>query len=85
MIREDISAGHRRLTGIDNACGSEHELSTFLLTTAEVAGHIGQLLSADDDWSAGHNVNYWVGPRSMPMWLPASDAALPAAELLAGE
>ncbi|WP_146067602.1 hypothetical protein [Cryobacterium sp. M25] len=50
MIREDISAGHRRLTGIYNAGGSEHGLSTFLLTTAEVAGHIGQLLSADDDW-----------------------------------
>jgi nucleoside-diphosphate-sugar epimerase len=71
-----ISAGQRRLTGIYNAVGSEHELATVLLAAARVAGHTGELVSAEDDWLAAHNVNYWAGPRSLPLWLPRSDSAL---------
>jgi nucleoside-diphosphate-sugar epimerase len=70
-----ISAGHRRLTGIYNAVGSSRELSTVLMAAAQVAGHTGELISADDDWLTAHNVNYWAGPRSLPLWLPRSDAA----------
>ncbi|TFD35940.1 NAD-dependent epimerase/dehydratase family protein [Cryobacterium sp. TMT1-19] len=70
-----ISAGHRHLTGIYNAVGSERELSTVLLSAAQVAGHKGELISADDDWLTAHDVNYWAGPRSLPLWLPTSDTA----------
>ena len=70
-----ISAGQRRLTGIYNAVGSERDLSTVLLAAAQVAGHTGELISADDDWLTAHNVNYWAGPHSLPLWLPRSDSA----------
>ena len=70
-----ISAGHRRLTGIYNAVGSSRELSSVLMAAAQVAGHTGELISADDDWLTAHNVNYWAGPRSLPLWLPRSEAA----------
>ena len=70
-----ISAGHRLLTGIYNAVGSSRELSTVLIAAAQVAGHTGELISADDDWLTAHNVNYWAGPRSLPLWLPRIDAA----------
>ena len=70
-----ISAGHRRLTGIYNAVGSERDLSTVLLAAAQVAGHTGELISADDDWLTAHNVNYWAGPHSLPLWLPRRDSA----------
>jgi nucleoside-diphosphate-sugar epimerase len=70
-----ISAGDRRLTGIYNAVGSERELSTVLIAAAQVAGHTGELISADDNWLTAHNVNYWAGPRSLPLWLPRSDSA----------
>ena len=70
-----ISAGQRGLTGIYNAVGSERELSTVLLAAARVAGHTGELVSADDDWLTAHGVNYWAGPRSLPLWLPRIDSA----------
>ncbi|WP_104081535.1 hypothetical protein [Cryobacterium sp. Y11] len=70
-----IGAGNRGLTGIYNAVGSEHDLSTVLLAAAKVAGHTGNLISVDDDWLIEHNVNYWAGPRSLPLWLPRSDSA----------
>lgn len=70
-----IGAGHRGLTGIYNAVGSERDLSTVLLAAAQVAGHTGNLISVDDEWLIEHNVNYWAGRRSLPLWLPRSDFA----------
>lgn len=70
-----VSASRRRLTGIYNAVGSERDLSTVLRAAAKVAGHTGELISADDDWLTAHNVNYWAGPHSLPLWLPRGDAA----------
>ena len=70
-----VSAGHQRLTGIYNAVGSEYGLSTVLRAASQVAGFSGDLISADDDWLIAHGVNYWMGPRSMPLWLPRTDAA----------
>ena len=70
-----ISAGQRGLTGVYNAVGSERDLSTVLLAAARVAGHTGELISAEDDWLTAHSVNYWAGARSLPLWLPRSDSA----------
>lgn len=70
-----ISAGRRRLAGIYNAVGSERDLSTVLLAAAQVAGHTGEFISADDDWLTTRNVNYWAGPHSLPLWLPRTDSA----------
>ena len=70
-----ISAAQRGLTGVYNAVGSERELSTVLLAAARVVGHTGELVSAEDDWLTAHSVNYWAGPRSLPLWLPRSDSA----------
>ena len=68
-----VSAGGRRLTGIYNAVGSERDLSTFLRTAVKVTRHTGELITADDDWLIEHDVEYWAGPRSLPLWLPRSD------------
>jgi nucleoside-diphosphate-sugar epimerase len=70
-----VRAGHRHLTGTYNAVGSVRDLSTILHAAAQVAGHAGPLIPADDDWLLARNVNYWAGPRSLPLWLPRSDAA----------
>lgn len=69
-----IDAGRRGLTGVYNAVGSERDLSTVLRAAAQVAGHAGELISADDDWLTAQNVNYWAGAHSLPLWLPRSDA-----------
>jgi hypothetical protein len=28
-------------------------------------------VTATDDWLEAHGVAYWMGPRSLPLWLPA--------------
>jgi nucleoside-diphosphate-sugar epimerase len=67
-----ITAGHRSLTGTYNAVGTQRELADVLAAAQQVAGHDGELISADDDWLVAHGVNYWAGPRSLPLWLPRS-------------
>ncbi|WP_232083498.1 NAD-dependent epimerase/dehydratase family protein [Arthrobacter sp. SO5] len=70
-----INAGRRGLTGTYNTVGSERDFSTVLLAAAEVAGHTGEFISADDNWLIERNVSYWAGPRSLPLWLPRNDSA----------
>ncbi|TFC19130.1 NAD-dependent epimerase/dehydratase family protein [Cryobacterium glucosi] len=67
-----IAAGHLGLTGTYNAVGVQRELADVLAAAQQVAGHDGELISADDDWLVAHGVNYWAGPRSLPLWLPRS-------------
>jgi len=50
------------------------KLSTVLRAAAQVAGHDGELISANDDWLTAQNVNFWAGPHSLPLWLLRSDA-----------
>ena len=42
----------------------------MLRLAREVAGHTGALLPASDEWLEAHEVSYWAGPRSLPLWLP---------------
>lgn len=30
-----------------------------------------ELVTADDVWLRAHDVRWWAGPRSLPLWLPA--------------
>jgi nucleoside-diphosphate-sugar epimerase len=74
LARWLVSASGRSLTGIYNAVGSERTLSAVLRAAQEVTGYTGELISADDKWLTEHEVNYWAGPHSLPLWLPPSDA-----------
>lgn len=70
-----LDSGLRGLTGTYNVVGSQHNFSDVLGSAAQVAGHRGELISADDSWLNEHGVNYWAGPHSLPLWLPLEDAA----------
>lgn len=69
-----VRAGDTGVTGALNVTGREHPLSEVLQLAAEVAGHTGELVRAEDAWLTEHGVNFWAGPKSLPLWLPASDA-----------
>jgi len=71
-----VAAGRAASTGTVNAVGDAVAMAAFLDEAAEVVGFTGQLATADDDWLLAHGVNYWAGPRSLPLWIPAEDAAL---------
>jgi 2'-hydroxyisoflavone reductase len=66
--------GRERWTGVANAVGDPVDLDRLLAEAREVAGHTGALVPAGDPWLEEHGVAYWMGPRSLPLWLPAGMA-----------
>ncbi|KAA9110998.1 NAD-dependent epimerase/dehydratase family protein [Microbacterium rhizomatis] len=64
-----LGADGRR--GVANAIGDTVPLREILRLAREEAGHTGPLVEADDAWLSAHDVTYWAGPRSLPLWLPA--------------
>jgi len=65
-----VNAALRGVTGVMNVAGMPTTLTDFLSTSADVAGHTGDVRSADADWLVEHDVEPWMGPRSLPLWLP---------------
>lgn len=70
-----VRAGRTGVTGIVNAVGESHALDVFLAEASAIAGFSGEFVTVDDAWLLEHDVHYWAGPRSLPLWLPVSDAA----------
>lgn len=58
-------------TGPVNAIGDEHPLGDVLQAVRTAAGHTGETVVAEEDWLVAHGVEYWAGPRSLPLWLPS--------------
>ena len=69
-----VDAGRGGLTGTFNATGDSHALAEVLGLAAGVAGFRGRTVEAPDTWLLENDVRYWAGPRSLPLWLPSSDA-----------
>lgn len=65
----------RRAPGLANACGDPVALPDHLGVAREVAGHDGRVLGGQPDWLAAQGVEPWMGPRSMPLWLPLPEYA----------
>jgi len=59
-------------SGTFNVAGPPTPLSRHLAAARAVAGHTGPLASVTNEWLAVHEVQGWAGPRSLPLWLPAS-------------
>ena len=62
------------LTGIRNAIGDAHPFDDVIATFRRTAGHTGDVVVAGDDWLDAHDVQPWMGERSLPLWLPADMA-----------
>lgn len=69
-----VRVGRHEVTGIVNAVGESCSLDLFLATTSSITGFTDELVTADDPWLLGRGVRYWAGPRSLPLWIPVSDA-----------
>jgi nucleoside-diphosphate-sugar epimerase len=65
-----LDAAARGITGPLNAVGEQVPFGEYVAASRRVAGYQGELLTAPGDWLAGHGVDYWSGPDSMPLWLP---------------
>ncbi|WP_339620823.1 NAD-dependent epimerase/dehydratase family protein [uncultured Salinibacterium sp.] len=69
-----VHAGLEGTTGTINAVGDTVTFENFLKLTAAIAGFTGDLNERDDAWLTDRDINYWAGPRSLPLWIPLSDA-----------
>lgn len=65
-----LACGAERRQAVANAIGDAMPLGVLIDAARAVAGHEGALVEADDDWLLSHDVQYWMGPRSLPLWLP---------------
>ena len=57
-------------SGAVNAVGDERPLAAVVDAVRGAVGHTGPTIVADDEWLLAHDVEYWAGPRSLPLWLP---------------
>ncbi len=66
-----VAAGTEPWQGVANAVGHPLPLGELLALARDVAGHTGDVVEADEEWLASQDVGYWMGPRSLPLWLPS--------------
>jgi nucleoside-diphosphate-sugar epimerase len=59
------------VTGVVNTIGDAHPLGDVLALFRSATGHLGETVSADEEWLLGQGVEHWAGDRSLPLWLPA--------------
>lgn len=64
-----IDAGSNRTAGTFNATGETFLLPEHLEVARRVAGHTGPVIRADQHWLLDHDVEPWMGERSLPLWL----------------
>jgi 2'-hydroxyisoflavone reductase len=76
-----VRAAERGTAGIANAGGPTHTFAEHLEVVRGVTGFTGSWEVAGEDWLAEHDVEPWMGPRSLPLWLPAESIALNAHDL----
>ena len=69
-----VRAGPVGATGVVDAVGHSVSFAEFLSQARDVTGFEGEIVEADDPWLLDHDVRYWAGPRSLPLWIPVQDA-----------
>lgn len=57
-------------SGAVNAIGDGRPLADVLGAVRVAAGHTGEVVVAEEEWLVARGVQYWAGPRSLPLWLP---------------
>jgi 2'-hydroxyisoflavone reductase len=65
-----VARGAERWHGTVNATGESLSLGETLALARQTADHTGDLVEAEPQWLREHDVTYWMGPRSLPLWLP---------------
>ena len=65
-----VRAGRERLLGVVTAAGEPLPLADVIEEARVAAGTGAELVPVDDAWLVDHDVHWWAGPRSLPLWLP---------------
>lgn len=66
-----LDAAESGVTGALNATGDATPFERVLATSARVAGHRGRRVAVAERFLLDHGVQYYAGPESLPLWVPA--------------
>lgn len=71
-----VRSGESRTTGVVDAVGPTTTLGGLLSVAREAAGSPPvEAVAADPTWLSEQGVEAWMGPRSLPLWLPFPEYA----------
>lgn len=70
-----IDCARRGVVGVFNATGQTTSFEAHIECARRAAGHQGPVVAASSEWLLGQGVAPWMGPRSLPLWLPMADHA----------
>ena len=73
LARWLVRAAEQHLPGLYNAVGETLPLGDHLERARRVAGHDGPVVAASPEWLFAHDVQEWMGERSLPLWLADPD------------
>ncbi|MQA02926.1 MAG: oxidoreductase [Streptosporangiales bacterium] len=70
-----VDCAECRVGGTYNAVGEQVPLGDVLAAARAAAGHTGPLVTADPEWLLAQGIDFWMGPESLPLWLPGPEYA----------
>ena len=71
-----VASAEGGATGTVHGVGERTTVGELVTLSAEVAGFAGEEVAADESWLREHGVEEWMGPRSLPLWLPSSHVGM---------
>lgn len=71
-----VTAADAGTTGVVHGVGERTTVGELVALSAEVAGFTGEQVVVGETWLREHGVEEWMGPRSLPLWLPADHHGL---------
>ena len=72
LARWIVRSAENRTTGIVHGAGEPTTVGELVDLSGQVASFAGPRIAASAAWLRDHDVHEWAGPRSLPLWLPAS-------------
>lgn len=63
------------VSGVFNTTAAATPLADTLAAARSVSGHRGPLVVVGQEWLLAHDVEPYMGPRSLPLWLPLPEYA----------
>jgi len=80
-----VDAAERRIAAVANVGGATLPLAEHLAIAAAVTDGDVTPIPASEDWLLAHGVEPWMGPKSLPLWLPADSAGLNSSDMSLAE
>lgn len=65
-----VRCAEDRVAGTYNAVGDVCSIADVLRACAAAVGHSPRWVEVSDAWLTAHEVEPWMGPESLPLWLP---------------